>query len=151
MTMLIVALTIVSILFAVACGAIFLLIISLRNTFQRLDASEAAYHECIAVVGGPLFSYLERLKKADVSLIYVGEVAELYRHLLASHAHIYDIMSRHQLLTSGEPMPPYILESRVKMERQYIHAKVKAEEQSPQLRGNAQVLGIAGPAVPQKM
>jgi len=89
---------------------------------------EEALDEVIAVVGGDLYRYLERLKKAEVSIVYTNEIATVFRYILNAHRDIYNIMSNHKLITEGKSLPPYIMDARHAIEDKYIHVKEAAGE-----------------------
>jgi len=96
---------------------------------KKLNDVVDAYTHTISSVSGDLYEYLTQMKAADVSLIYEQSVSVLYGKILECHEDIYNTLSNYNLLVSGEPLPPYLVNAQHQIEKKYLDVKSKAEQQ----------------------
>jgi len=102
-----------------------------------------AYKDAVGVVGGNLFQNLDRLRAADISIIYNNEVSELYKNMLEAHEDIYNIMSHYNVLNGAEPLPKYMEDAKIRMEKKYLNVKTNpTQAQFRHVLQNPQSIGV---------
>lgn len=106
---------------------------------ENYNSLKLAFDDSVKVLGGPLYQYLEQLKRVDASIIYTDAVSTLYKRILEAQLAMYNVLSKHNLIVKGAPLPPYLQTSRESIEGKFIHVKEVAAN-TPEFRRTA--LGI---------
>ena len=123
--------------------ALFIMWKATKKTILINDAMESNYQQLILafdasvkVVGGPLYQYLEQLKRVEHSIIYNDAISNLYKRILEAQLAMYNVLSDHNLITKGAPLPQYLKSSQEEIEGKFINVKSIAEN-TPEFRRSA--------------